>query len=119
MQRRKGLPIPKGWAQDSDGNITTDSEVAYTSGYLMPLGGTEITSGYKGYGLGMLVEIFCGILSGSAFGSNIRKWGSTSEIANLGQGFVAIDPSFFAPGFEDRLSSLMDNIRHMEPVRNS
>lgn len=30
----------------------------------MPLGGTEVNSGYKGYGLGMLVEIFCGILSG-------------------------------------------------------
>lgn len=30
----------------------------------MPLGGTELHSGYKGYGLGMLVEVFCGIMSG-------------------------------------------------------
>ena len=30
----------------------------------MPLGGTEMNSGYKGYGLAMLVEIFSGVLSG-------------------------------------------------------
>lgn len=30
----------------------------------MPLGGAELHSGYKGYGLGMLVEVFCGIMSG-------------------------------------------------------
>jgi LDH2 family malate/lactate/ureidoglycolate dehydrogenase len=29
----------------------------------MSLAGPEITSGYKGYGLGLLVESFCGILS--------------------------------------------------------
>lgn len=30
----------------------------------MPLGGTELNSGYKGFGLGMLVEVLCGILAG-------------------------------------------------------
>ena len=33
-----------------------------------------------------------------------------------GQCFVAIDPSAFAPGFTDRLQSLNDHLRHMEPV---
>ena len=36
-------------------------------GCLMPLGGAEHTSGYKGYGLAALVEIFCGISAGMAF----------------------------------------------------
>lgn len=39
--------------------------------------------GYKGYGLGALVEIFCGILSGSHWGPNVRKWLSTSAAADL------------------------------------
>ena len=39
--------------------------------------------GYKGYGLGMLVEIFCGILADAAYGPNIRKWKTTDAIANL------------------------------------
>ena len=31
---------------------------------LLALGGPEESSGYKGYGLSMMVEILCGILSG-------------------------------------------------------
>ena len=40
-------------------------------------------AGYKGYGLAMLVEIFCGILGNSAFGPNIRQWKKTDGVANL------------------------------------
>lgn len=49
----------------------------------MPLGGPELSSGYKGYGLAMLVEIFCGILAGAEFGPRIRLWKDTDRIANL------------------------------------
>ena len=63
MQRRKGEPIPEGWAIDSQGKMTTDANVAM-KGCLMPLGGPEYTSGYKGTGLAFLVEIFCGISAG-------------------------------------------------------
>lgn len=41
----------------------------------------------------------------------------TDREADLGQCFVAIDPTFFAPGFEDRMSDLMGYCRDMEPVR--
>jgi LDH2 family malate/lactate/ureidoglycolate dehydrogenase len=64
VQRRKGEPITEGWAQDAQGQSTTDADLAFKTKCLMPLGGPEITSGYKGYGLGLLVETFCGILSG-------------------------------------------------------
>lgn len=49
FQRRKGEDIPAGWAQGPDGNVTTDSDVGFKTACLMPLGGPEITSGYKGY----------------------------------------------------------------------
>lgn len=83
----------------------------------MPVGGSEINSGYKGYGLGALVEIFCGILGGSAYGPNIRKWGDSSKKADLGQCFIAIDPEFFAPGFQGRLGDLLCTLRNMQPVK--
>lgn len=63
VERRKENPIPEGWALDKEGQPTTNAKEAMF-GALMPLGGPEMHSGYKGYGLGMLVEIFCGILSG-------------------------------------------------------
>jgi L-2-hydroxycarboxylate dehydrogenase (NAD+) len=34
------------------------------AGALLPLGGTDLMSGYKGYGLALLVDILCGVLSG-------------------------------------------------------
>ena len=39
--------------------------------------------GYKGYGLAMMVEVFCGILAGANFGPNIRSWKSNTSAANL------------------------------------
>ena len=39
--------------------------------------------GYKGYGLGMMVEMLCGIMAGSSYGPNIRSWKSRGKIANL------------------------------------
>ncbi|XP_052896284.1 uncharacterized oxidoreductase YjmC isoform X1 [Anopheles moucheti] len=115
MQRRKNEPIPVGWAQGPDGHPTTDASVAFDTACLMPLGGTEVTSGYKGYGLGAMVEVFCGILSGANYATKIRKWthaGADSE-ADLGQCFVAINPACFAPGFEGRLSDMNSILRNM------
>nr|XP_023023118.1 uncharacterized protein LOC111511334 [Leptinotarsa decemlineata] len=117
IQRRKNEPIPSGWALNNDGRLETDANIAYDAGKLLPLGGEELNSGYKGYGLGMMVEIFCGILSGSKYGPNIRKWSAFSEIADNGQAFIAIDPNAFASGFEERMSDLMGTLRKMEPVR--
>ncbi|KAJ9601526.1 hypothetical protein L9F63_000269, partial [Diploptera punctata] len=122
VQIKKGEPIPEGWAQGPDGKTTTDAQLGFDSRCLMPLGGAELTSGYKGYGLGLLVETFCGILSGSEFGPNVRKWmeetdrpANLDEEPNLGHCFVAIDPKCFAPGFENRMQQLMDYLRNMEP----
>ncbi|XP_017781988.1 PREDICTED: uncharacterized oxidoreductase YjmC isoform X2 [Nicrophorus vespilloides] len=116
IQRRKNEPIPEGWALGPSGSTITDAQMACDNGCLMPLGGKEINSGYKGFGLGMLVEIFCGILGGSTYGPNIRKWGNTSRVADLGQCFIAIDPNCFAPGFEIRMSDLMNYIRNLTPA---
>lgn len=101
---------------DAQGKVTENAQNAMTARKLLPLGGEEINSGYKGYGLGMFVEILSSILSGATFGPFVRKWGDTTKPANLGQCFFAIDPKFFAPGFENRMSHLMNHIRDLEPV---
>ncbi|KAK2569542.1 malate dehydrogenase [Acropora cervicornis] len=103
MAKRKGVEMPHGWGVDSKGQETLDPEKVLSGGGQLPLGGMELTSGFKGYGLAMMVEVFCGILADAAFGPEIRKWKGDERVANLGQCFVAINPSAFAPGFEDRL----------------
>ncbi len=68
VYNRKEIPLKHGWAIDDQGHETTDPATAL-KGALLPLGGfgTE-GGGHKGYGLGLLVDIFCGVLSGGAFG---------------------------------------------------
>lgn len=109
----KKEPIPPGWALGSDGKVTTDSGDAHKNAHLMPLGGEEQNSGYKGYGLALMVETLCGVLSGSLYGPNIRQWKDKSKIANLGQCYMAINPEAFAPGSKDRLSDLLKELRCM------
>ncbi|WAQ93461.1 MDH-like protein [Mya arenaria] len=128
---RKEQPIPEGWALTPEGAPTKDPKQAEG---LCPLGGAENTckcflvtlilikpfcqeTGYKGYGLSMMVEIFCGIMGGAKYAHHVRKWKDpVQNEANLGQCFVAIDPRAFADGFEDRMSDLIDYCRNLQPA---
>jgi len=71
VARREGASIPEGWAIDEEGRPTTDpTRVLHRGGEgsLLPLGGTPKLGGYKGFGLGVLVDILSGVLSGSSAG---------------------------------------------------
>lgn len=74
VYERKGLKLKPGWAVGSDGHPTDDPTQARFGGALLPLGGfgTE-NGGHKGYGLGVLSEILCGVLAGGAFGLELSK----------------------------------------------
>ncbi|KAJ3638535.1 hypothetical protein MTP99_001892 [Tenebrio molitor] len=102
MRRKMNVPVPLGWADP-------------LTGALRPLGSTEENSSYKGYGLAICVEILCGILAGGHYGPYIHPVFTTETEANLAQCFVAIDPCFFAPGFQERLTDLTTILRNLEP----
>ncbi|HEY5425678.1 MAG TPA: Ldh family oxidoreductase [Candidatus Tumulicola sp.] len=71
VYKRKGLPLLDGWAIDAEGHMTLDPDEALR-GALLPLGGFGTDGGgHKGYGLGLLVDILCGVLSGGAFGPTL------------------------------------------------
>ena len=59
---QKGEAIPEGWVIDKRGQPTTDPDDYYRGGAILPLGGPM---GFKGYGLGVMIDILCGILSGA------------------------------------------------------
>ena len=67
-------PIPLGWATDEHGAATDDPHRVLENlsrragGGLLPLGGEgELLGGHKGYGLGLMVNILCGLLAGAAY----------------------------------------------------
>lgn len=71
---RLGKPIPLGWATDEHGAATDDPRRVLDNlsrragGGLLPLGGEgELMGGHKGYGLGVMVNVLCGLLAGAAY----------------------------------------------------
>ena len=108
---RRGWSLPVGWAIDVDGNPATTPEAAL-AGSLHPLGGTEETGGYKGYGLALVVDLLTGILGGARVrAQHRRRLFSTHEgPADLGQAFMVIDPAAIdEPGaFEARMEALIE-----------
>lgn len=115
IARRAGIPIPEGWAQDKDGNPTTDPR--QVAG-LMPLGGSREQSGHKGYGLGVMVEIFTAMLAGSAWSYDIGRTTTTNTStqyvspSGIGHCFMAWridafrDPAEFAAAMDAMLAEL-------------
>ena len=46
--QRKGLPVPDGWVQDKNGNITDDAHAVKNGGALLPLGTDREHGSHKG-----------------------------------------------------------------------
>lgn len=113
-------PIPSGWAIDRDGNPYTDSHRALselkknTGGGLLPLGGEgDLFGGYKGYGLGLWVEIFTAILAGAAFATTTypKTPDGKARFANLGHFFGAWRVDSFRPVAE--FKAAMDDLQQL------
>ena len=68
IAQRENKPIPLGWAQDADGNDSTDAHAVKKGGALLPLGSSHDAAGHKGYGLGALVDILCAVTGGANYG---------------------------------------------------
>lgn len=90
---RLGKPVPMGWALNEKAEATTDPKVAQQARRLLPLGGSRESGSHKGYGLGILVEILCGVLTGTVTALNANQ-------EPRGHFFGAIDPSAFRPAAE-------------------
>lgn len=111
---RTGKEVPVGWGVDRNGSDCTSGKEICKFGGLYPLGGSEDTAGYKGYGLGMFIEIMCAVLSGNSpdVGPDVKSWSVTRDGAlNYGHAFVVINPKRFSPGFEGHLKAYLDRMR--------
>ncbi len=98
--------VPAGWAMDSEGVPTTDTQTALR-GLLMPLGG------YKGSGLGMMVEVLCAVLSGGSMSKDVGGLHITQRPMNTSQTFLAIDVGRLLPlsEFQARMEHLVRTVK--------
>ena len=65
LAARLGKAVPLGWALDEGAQQTADPRTAQKARRLLPLGGSREGGSHKGYGLAIVVEILCGVLTGT------------------------------------------------------
>lgn len=105
----EGVPIPQGWAVDKNGQDTTDAKQVSA---LYPFGG------YKGSGLGLMIDVLCSMLVSAPFGPNIPKmYGDPAQPRQLGGLVGAIRIENFGPlaAFHERVWALIEQWAALPP----
>ncbi len=107
VKKIAGEKVPEGWLLDSEGKPTTDPNTLYATpcGSILPMGGNQA---YKGFGLGLMIEIFCGAISGGVTARPVPypKKGNCVFM-------MFIDPARFggAEHFRAEVAQLVDYVR--------
>ena len=102
---RRGEKIPEDWALDAAGRRTDDPAEAL-QGVMLPMGGP------KGSALSIMMDVFSGVLSGSAFAGHVTNPYDPSKPADVGHFLVAIKPDLFMglDEFKERMDYLYQRV---------
>ncbi|PWY82075.1 Malate/L-lactate dehydrogenase [Aspergillus heteromorphus CBS 117.55] len=102
---RRGEKIPTDWALDGEGNLTDDPARAL-EGVMLPMGGP------KGSALSIMMDVFSGVLSGSAFAGHVTNPYDPSKPADVGHFLIAIKPDLFMSleDFKSRMDYLYQRV---------
>lgn len=110
MAKAAGEAIPEGWAVDADGAPTTDPEAALA-------GSLCSTGGYKGWGLGLMVEIMAAGLAGGTPSRDVKPLKAPEGAPHdLGHCFVLIDPGV-RPDFHAMVAGLAGAVSQDDGAR--
>ncbi len=104
---RKGEAIPEGWAIDIEGRPTTDAAAAM-AGVMLPLGGA------KGSGLGLIVDLISGVMSGAAFGDGVAdQYSVFDRPQDVGHFFIAanIDDMLPLDAYQRRVEDFIGGLK--------
>ncbi len=112
LAARLGKSIPSGWALNESAEETHDPRMAQKARKLSPLGGTREGGSHKGYGLGILVEILCGVLTGTITALNANQ-------DPRGHFFGAIRVDAFRPAleFKQDMDRLIRDLKGTAPIK--
>ena len=125
IMKRKGQPIPTGWAQDKTGIPTNDPSGVEQGGALLPLGGTRELGSHKGYCLGSIVDIFSAVFSGANYGPWVPPFVAFLEPSSnpvgkgIGHFFGAMRIDAFRPAgeFKGEMDNWINRFRNSKPAK--
>lgn len=111
MAKYAGEQIPLGWAVDENGAPTTDPEAALR-------GSLCSAAVYKGWGLGILVELLAAGMTGSVNSLDVAGLKLPDGPPHrLGQMYILIDTQSFTDQFPARLARLAEAVAQDENAR--
>ena len=104
--QRRGVKLPLPLIQDSLGKLSCDPQSLFSGGSLVPLGGPREAGGHKGYCLGAMVDLLCGVCSGAAWGPFVPPFlaggsGDLSAQRSSGQGIGHLFGAIWIGAFEE------------------
>lgn len=101
----KGETIPESWGLNSRAEKTTNPKEILDGGFLLPFAPNA-----KGYGIGMMIDIFSGLLSGAACLDEVGFFRSGKM--NVGHLFIAIDPTkVYGENFNERVDDYIRKVK--------
>jgi len=118
----KDEPLPEGWVVNGQGAPVTDphegADIVFRTGAggITPLGANRDLGGYKGFGLGLLVNFLAGALTGASFATSARRSGEDAH--DVGHFFLAINPAAYrnAAGFFADVDDIAETLRRTVPL---
>ncbi len=124
IAQRKNIPVPEGWIQTKDGDTTTDANGLKLGGSLLSLGSDKDRGSHKGYGLGAMVDIFSGVLSGANFGPWVPPFVSFLDVQpnlpgkGLGHflGAIQVDGFSDVDVFKNNMDLWIERFKNAEPI---
>lgn len=107
LAAQRGESIPEGWALTADGVPTTNAAEAF-KGVILPM------AGHKGSGIGIMVDLLSGVLSGSGFLSGVNSPFFFDKQSNCGHCLIVMDVEAFMPlaEFNGRAERFIEEIKN-------
>ncbi len=125
---KRKVNLPLGVVIDSAGEVTTNINVLDHNGAILPMGyNATFDNSHKGYALGAMVDLFCGVLSGANFGKWVPNFTISQDDSNetVGQGighFIgAIQIEAFRPREEycEAITTWLNMVKKATPTASS
>jgi LDH2 family malate/lactate/ureidoglycolate dehydrogenase len=120
--KRQQNRMPQQWALNERGEVSTSPNEIVTGlrqvprvGGILPIGGSgEEHSGYKGYGISLMVEILTGVLAQGTLSADQQK----AHQQGISHSFIVLNPTLFG-NFEEIKGAVTDLLHRLRALPSS
>jgi LDH2 family malate/lactate/ureidoglycolate dehydrogenase len=107
IANRRGKTVPEGWGETAQGLPIVDDPSPYLQrGAIRPLGGTPEFGAWKGFGLALMSDILCGVLSGGGASTTLTSPGACHFV-----GAIRIDAFIPKEEFLDGMDAMIGKLK--------